>query len=142
MQKLLTYQTSDSLEDEWKRRDEGVEAVTQYCDVLEGGPLRGRPKRTASKSVSSNGGVRQDAPAKEDKVRRDEEPCVSARDELLRATEEHIKTALKPQACFQCFADEKQPDEVHCKMFYDYMMSHATLRCLSSEASANQVQLV
>lgn len=120
VQKLLTYPTSDSLEDEWKRRDEGVEAVTQYCNVLEGGPLRGRPKQTTSKSVASNGGVRQDPPAKEDQTRRDEEPHVPARDELLRATEEHIKTAPKPRACFQCFADEKQPDDVRCKMFHDH----------------------
>lgn len=46
MQRLLSYLTSDSVEDEWKRRDDAVEAVVQYCDVLEGGLLRGRPKQS------------------------------------------------------------------------------------------------
>ncbi|KAI2889405.1 hypothetical protein CBS63078_10205 [Aspergillus niger] len=40
--KLMTWPTSLSVEDEWRRRNEATEAVRLYCDVLEGGPRRGR----------------------------------------------------------------------------------------------------
>ncbi|TPX21021.1 hypothetical protein DIZ76_016921 [Coccidioides immitis] len=39
LKKLLTWPKSDSLEDEWRRHNEAVEAVRQYCDFLKGGPL-------------------------------------------------------------------------------------------------------
>lgn len=41
-EKLMTWPMSDSIEAEWRRRNEAVEAVRVYCDVLEGGPPRGR----------------------------------------------------------------------------------------------------
>ncbi|KAJ5981933.1 hypothetical protein N7451_012033 [Penicillium sp. IBT 35674x] len=47
VQSLFSYPVTNSLEDEWHRRDRGTAAVVQYCDVLEGGPLRGRPKQKA-----------------------------------------------------------------------------------------------
>ena len=47
LEKLFTWPTSHSLEDEWRRRNAATKAVTDYCPVLEGGPLRGRPKRIA-----------------------------------------------------------------------------------------------
>jgi hypothetical protein len=53
VQSLLSYLISNSLEDEWNRRDTGAVAVVQYCDVLEGGLLRGRPKRNASEYAMS-----------------------------------------------------------------------------------------
>jgi len=40
----LTWPTSDSLEDEWKRRGKAIEAGIRYCGFLEGSPLRGRPQ--------------------------------------------------------------------------------------------------
>jgi hypothetical protein len=40
--KLTTWPTSRSIEDEWHRRCEAIDAVRVYCDVLEGGPRRGR----------------------------------------------------------------------------------------------------
>ncbi|KAK9550408.1 hypothetical protein V6Z79_008273 [Aspergillus fumigatus] len=46
VEKLLVVPTSWSLEAEWQRRHEAVEAIKEYCDFLEGGPLRGRPKRS------------------------------------------------------------------------------------------------
>jgi hypothetical protein len=42
LEKLTTWPTSLSLEAEWRRRNEAVEAVRMYCDVREGGPRRGR----------------------------------------------------------------------------------------------------
>ena len=59
VQSLLSHPISNSLEDEWNRRDTGAAAVVQYCDVLEGGPLRGRPKWKASKSAASDCPVAQ-----------------------------------------------------------------------------------
>lgn len=53
VQSLLSYLISNSLEDEWNRRDTGATAVVQYYDVNKGGPLRGRPKRKASESATS-----------------------------------------------------------------------------------------
>lgn len=47
------YPTSNSVEDEWKRRDDAVDAVTPYWDVQVGDPLRARPKQIGSKSISS-----------------------------------------------------------------------------------------
>lgn len=43
---FFTWPTPDSLEDEWVRRNRAVAAGIQYCGFQEGGPLRGRPKRT------------------------------------------------------------------------------------------------
>jgi hypothetical protein len=50
-QKLTACPTSGSLEVEWRRHDEATEAVTMYCGILEGWPLRGRPKKTPPKPV-------------------------------------------------------------------------------------------
>lgn len=58
-QSLLSYPVSNSLEDEWHRRVTGTAAVVQCCDVLEGGPLRGRPKRKAPESASPTGPISQ-----------------------------------------------------------------------------------
>ncbi|KAJ5997965.1 zinc finger protein [Penicillium canescens] len=43
---FFTYPTTDSLEDEWTRRNKAVAAGIQYCSFQEGGPLRGRRKRS------------------------------------------------------------------------------------------------
>jgi hypothetical protein len=42
LEKLMIWPTSLSLEREWKRRNEVVEAVRIYCRVREGRPRRGR----------------------------------------------------------------------------------------------------
>lgn len=59
MLSLLSYPISNLVEDKWDRRDTGAAAVVKYCDVHEGGPLRGRPKRKASESATSAGPVNQ-----------------------------------------------------------------------------------
>lgn len=46
LDKLMTWPTSLSLEAEWRRRSEAINAVTAYCGVEAGGSRRGRkPKR-------------------------------------------------------------------------------------------------
>lgn len=47
IEKLFSWPTSPSLEGEWARRNAATIAVSQYCPIREGGPLRGRPKRKA-----------------------------------------------------------------------------------------------
>ncbi|EDN02645.1 predicted protein [Histoplasma mississippiense (nom. inval.)] len=72
LEKLLTWPTSDSLDDEWRRRNEAVEAVRQYCGFLEGGPLRGRPKR----AIPSDGPPSADIPPQK-KTRQEGRPVSS-----------------------------------------------------------------
>jgi Protein of unknown function (DUF3435) len=134
MQKLAAYPTSDCLEDEWKRHNEAVEAVTQYCDVFEGGPLWGRPKQTPSLSVTASGATRQGG-FEEDSDLKKEDPDLSVRDRLLRATKEHIDTAQPVKACFQCFGDKRLPNETRCHMYYDHgcLTRHFRARHLTQE---------
>ncbi|KAI2825390.1 hypothetical protein CBS147321_1038 [Aspergillus niger] len=47
---FFTWPITDSLEDEWTRRNKAVAAGIKYCGFQEGGPLRGRPKRSARSS--------------------------------------------------------------------------------------------
>jgi hypothetical protein len=126
---LQLMQTSDRLEDEWKRHDEAVEAVTRYFDVFEGGPLWGRPKQTLSLSVTASGATRQDA-FEEDNDLKKKDPDLSVRDRLLRVTKEHIDKAQPVRACFQCFGDKRLPDETRCHMYYDHgcLISRAVAR--------------
>jgi hypothetical protein len=125
-QKLTACPILGSLEDEWRCHNEATEAVTMYCGVLEGGPLRGRPKKTPPKPVTRNdnhyGASNKDNDIKE------EEADKSSRDALFKATKKHIDTAgtgaenTDPVvlACFQCYGDEKQPDNTRCKIFHDH----------------------
>lgn len=113
LQRLLSFLTSNSVEDEWKRRDDAVDAVVQYCGVLEGGPLRGRPKQTGSKSMSLT-------PSNDDLGGSpNTETYLSPRDELFRTTNKHLIEASKPRVCFQCFSNEELPDGTRCRVFYD-----------------------
>ncbi|KAJ5962649.1 hypothetical protein N7501_007590 [Penicillium viridicatum] len=119
VQSLLSYPVSNSLEDEWHRRDSGTAAVMQYCDVLEGGPLRGRPKQKALNSAPLPEPITQ---PKDQQTRSDIDPRkvhVSDRDKPLRATREYLETAKQTEACFQCFANEGLPDKVRFQMFHD-----------------------
>ncbi|KAE8334196.1 hypothetical protein BDV24DRAFT_156995 [Aspergillus arachidicola] len=120
VQCLVLYPISNSLEDEWNRRDAGADAVTQYCGVFEGGPRRGRPKRKASDSAASKSPSSQPHKVRrtQNNVDRDGAPD-STRDERIRATMEHIQESKQPRHCFQCFADEKQPDEICFERFHD-----------------------
>ncbi len=117
---LLSYPISNSLEDEWNRRDAGAAAVVQYCDHPEGGPLRGRPKRETSKPATSAGPLSplQDGLQLQNGVG-GSEPPVSTREKRLREAKDHIENSKQPRACFQCFADEKLSDVNRFRMFHD-----------------------
>ncbi|KAE8334187.1 hypothetical protein BDV24DRAFT_173857 [Aspergillus arachidicola] len=120
VQCLVSYPISNLLEDEWNRRDAGADAVTQYCDVFEGGLRRGRPKRKASDSAASNSSSSQPHKVRriQNNVDRDGIPD-SIRDERIRAIREYIQELKQPRHCFQCFADEKQPDDICFRRFHD-----------------------
>ncbi|KAJ5202924.1 hypothetical protein N7449_005003 [Penicillium cf. viridicatum] len=120
VQSLLSYPVSNSLEDEWHRGDTGTAAVVQYCDVLEGGPLRGRPKQKAPESASPTGPIAQ--PKDLQQTRSDIDSCkvpAPVRGKPLRAIRECLETAKQPEACFQCFASEGLPDKARFQMFHD-----------------------
>ncbi|KAH3209483.1 hypothetical protein KXV77_007095 [Aspergillus fumigatus] len=122
LQCLMSYPISNSLEDEWNRRDAGANAVLQYCDVLEGGPLRGRPRRETTTSAASDEPTAQpqdDAPQVQDGVSTCEVEPPTVRGKPSRATKEYLEKSELPEACFQCFANEKLPDKVRCRMFHD-----------------------
>ncbi|KAH3113789.1 hypothetical protein KXX00_000940 [Aspergillus fumigatus] len=118
---LLSYPISNSLEDEWNRKDAGADAVMQYCDVLEGGPLRGRPRRETTTSAASDEPMAklQDAAQVQDGVSTCEVEPPTIRGKPSRATKEYLEKSELPEACFQCFANEKLPDKVRCRMFHD-----------------------
>ncbi|KMP10260.1 hypothetical protein CIRG_09941 [Coccidioides immitis RMSCC 2394] len=106
LQKLLLYPASDCLEAEWQRCNKAVDFMVLYCNILEGSPHHRHPKKTQQPMGSS--GPDSDSNSKDVHMIR-KQP--STYDELLCLTAEHIEKALKPHACFQCFADRKQPDE-------------------------------
>jgi hypothetical protein len=95
VEKLFTWPISDSLENEWKRRNDGVEAVRLYCGFPEGGPLRGRPKRAAPLDD-------EDQDISPPPPKKKEEPTCSPWDAKLCVIDKHTKTVPKPRACFQC----------------------------------------
>lgn len=93
---FFTWPTTDSLEDEWTRRNKAVAAGIQYCSFEEGGPLRGRRKRSAP---SDNEDVVPSPPAR--KIKADtqlntswEKGCTSGG--------KYIPNAEQTFACFQC----------------------------------------
>ncbi|EDN03935.1 predicted protein [Histoplasma mississippiense (nom. inval.)] len=98
LEKLLTWLTSDSLEDEWRRRNEAVEAVRQYCGFFEGGPLRGRPKRAIPPTDPHS----ENIPLQK-KIRQEGCPAPPSGEKKCRAVENlHSGSAPDPLACFQC----------------------------------------
>ncbi|BDD57414.1 hypothetical protein MAP00_002777 [Monascus purpureus] len=101
-EKLFTWPTSLSLENEWQRRNAAVKAISQYCSLLEGGPLRGRPKRaTLSDGFDEEQSAIVVRPAKIHCA----SPKPSQQELLLQQAEEHIRIAEQPQRCFQCFGN-------------------------------------
>jgi Protein of unknown function (DUF3435) len=93
LDKLMTWPTSSSLEAEWRRRSEAINAVTAYCRVEEGGSRRGRkPKR-----LDQNTG----RPASET-VNEEAQSTL-----LLNTTVDHLRQAERPVACFLCYGNSK-----------------------------------
>jgi Protein of unknown function (DUF3435) len=90
---LMTLPKSFSLEAEWRRRNQAINAVTVYCRVEEGGSRRGRkPKRLEQNS-------RQPA----SKMIIKEAQSTS----LLDTTYKHLCQAERPVACFLCYGKLK-----------------------------------
>ena len=139
LEKLLTWPTSNSLEDEWARRNAGTKAVTEYCPVLEGGPLRGRRKRAAPSDdgpgqASSGKRAARVVPTVDRRpinpggrpnqvVLGDEKRCVpkpaicetptsmsDVDDDPFEKAKKHILTSPKPERCFQCYGDPSLPE--------------------------------
>ncbi|KAL3259761.1 hypothetical protein ABHI18_005096 [Aspergillus niger] len=114
--KLMTWPTSLSVEDEWRRRNEATEAVRLDCDVLEGGPRRGRrPKRT----IPVERTIRiDDSPAKAVVVQAPV-PSLSTspspHEATLRAAAEDIRIADTPRTCFQRYGDQAESDKPACQ---------------------------
>lgn len=95
---FFTWPTSDSLEDEWTRRNKAVAAAIQYCGFREGGPLRGRSKRSAPSD--------DEAPIPEPPARKrkpEKRPTISAWESEVSAAKKDVEAAQKPTTCFQCF---------------------------------------
>lgn len=118
IEKLFTWPTSNSLEDEWQRRNVATEAVTQYCSVWEGGPLPGRPKRAASSDESDDD---RNVTCKR-VARGDNKPHAfpSERDIALQAADKQIQEEGKPRRCFQCFGNRQLPDHRRMQTWSEY----------------------
>ncbi|KAJ5611981.1 hypothetical protein N7510_005175 [Penicillium lagena] len=117
LEKLLTWPVSKSLEAEWERRNAAVAAISQYCSVQEGGPLRGRRKR-----LPPNDGINEKPTSIA--IRPLKINCVthglSQRDLLLQQAEEHIKASDKPLRCFQCYGNTTLPDHRRAQEWSEY----------------------
>lgn len=107
LEKLTTWPTTQSLEAEWTRRNEAVEAVRMYCDVREGGPRRGRrypvqPCFTKNNipAVGISGTVRPN----------DRLPPVPSEESPPEA-ETSFRPTVKPLGCFQCYGNIDEPNE-------------------------------
>lgn len=120
--KLTTWPTSLSLEAEWKRRNDAVNAVRMYCDVREGGPRRGRrcPKRPppAGKYIAANGVQAPDSTT--------DQSGLSPSEEALREAGAHIQRAIKPLGCFQCYGNLVESDERRMKHYsrHKHLLRH------------------
>ncbi|KAJ5737405.1 uncharacterized protein N7483_002530 [Penicillium malachiteum] len=120
LEKLMTWPTSRSLEQEWKRRNEAVEAVRMYCGVREGGPRRGRRpnrpipvKNTATDSPATLASAQAVSPSLQ-------------REDALQRAEAHVQTALKPLGCFQCFGNREESDQRRLKHYsrHKHLLRH------------------
>ncbi|BDD63414.1 hypothetical protein MAP00_008306 [Monascus purpureus] len=115
--KLMTWPTSLSVEAEWQRRNEATEAVRLYCDVLEGGPRRGRrPKQTVPVKEP-----RKPSLPREEVIAPTESPLLtpspSQHEIALQEAGEDIRTAAKPRACFQCYGNPAGCDNRRLKQY-------------------------
>jgi hypothetical protein len=94
---LQAVPTIWTLEGEWQRRNAAVEAIIAYCDYAEGGPLRGRPKRSVLRDGEDDKNKKAD-----DEVKQEEHRGLSAWAKKCQEVRAHIQTAPKPNICFQC----------------------------------------
>ncbi|KAJ5651633.1 uncharacterized protein N7484_005356 [Penicillium longicatenatum] len=106
LEKLFTWPTSHSLDAEWQRRNAAVVAISQYCGHLEGGPLRGRRKRTAP---SDDTDEEQRTMKLQSLKTVPLSPEVSQEELLLEKAGKYIRKAKKPRRCFQCYGDAQLP---------------------------------
>ncbi|KAE8371057.1 hypothetical protein BDV26DRAFT_299140 [Aspergillus bertholletiae] len=115
--KLMTWPTSLSVEAEWQRRNEATEAVRLYCDVLEGGPRRGRrPKRIVPvKEPRMHSLPREEVTAPTESPLLT--PSPSQHEIALQEAGEDIRTAAKPRACFQCYGNPAGCDNRRLKQY-------------------------
>ena len=98
LETFFTWPTTDALEDEWEQCNKAVAAGTQYCDFQEGGPLQGRPKRSAPSDCEDQ----VPSPKTQKRTTPEEQPTASWEKEH-DSTRKHILSAEKPLTCFQCF---------------------------------------
>ncbi|KAJ6070739.1 hypothetical protein N7467_012058 [Penicillium canescens] len=120
LEKLMTWPTSLSLEREWKRRNEAVEAVRMYCRVREGGPRRGRrPKKPVP---------RDDLVPHSPPTPASTQTTVPSlpREDALRKAEAHVQAAAKPLGCFQCFGNLEESDDRRMKHYsrHKHLLRH------------------
>ncbi|KAF4222386.1 hypothetical protein CNMCM5878_005668 [Aspergillus fumigatiaffinis] len=101
LQCLLPYPISNSLEDEWNRHDAAEDAILQYCDLLEGNPLRGGPRRETTNSAASDEPMAQpqDTPQVQDGVSTCEVEPSTVHGKPSRATKEYLGNSELPEAC-------------------------------------------
>ncbi|KAL4935325.1 hypothetical protein BDV06DRAFT_228932 [Aspergillus oleicola] len=97
VENFFTWPISDSLEDEWARRNKAVMAGIQYCGFPEGGPLRGRPKRSAPPENKD-----QITPPPSRKRKSKEQPTALVQEEQSATLKGQPKKRTKPMVCFQC----------------------------------------
>jgi hypothetical protein len=132
LEKAFTWPTPHSLEDEWARRNTAIKAVTKYCTVPEGGPLRGRPKRAAP----SDDGFNQTEPRKRvvsEKLK--PESTVPNPGGPFEEAEQHILNAKKPERCFQCFGNRSLPEHKCVQVWSRY---DATVRLFQDKHLQDQ----
>ncbi|KUL81310.1 hypothetical protein ZTR_09549 [Talaromyces verruculosus] len=132
LEKLLTWPTSHSLDDEWARRNAATKAVTEYCSVWEGGPIRGRPKRASPSDdeldqIKSSKRVAKAAPTLSMPTSDSRDPLEEARQHIIRVGQQDRKkpNAEKPIICFQCFGKQSLPEH---KRIQKWSRPDATVR--------------
>ena len=99
---LFTWPTSDSLEQEWARRNKAVAAGSQYCGFPEGGPLRGRRKKRSTPSDEDEERIASHPCCKQ---KSEEMPTISVWEEEPVKLENNVESAARPVVCFQCKKD-------------------------------------
>jgi predicted DNA-binding protein (UPF0278 family) len=117
LEKLFTLPTSHSFEVELQRRNDAVAAISQYCPILEGGPLRGRRKRAAP---SDGFDEEQTNVLPEPAKNRCSSPEPLQQDILLVKAENYIKKAKKPRRCFQCHGNTQLPIHRRTQKYSEY----------------------
>ncbi|PYH95099.1 C2H2 finger domain protein [Aspergillus ellipticus CBS 707.79] len=113
---FFTWPTTDSLEDEWTRRNKAIAAGVEYCGFAEGGPLKGRRLKCSTPSNDENQNTTP--PARKRKL--DEQSTVILWEKESAALQEDIIHNPRPVVCFQCH--KKYSD--HNGLKRHFMTSH------------------